>query len=53
MPRFLVGTTEDTWSFDAAYEAAKDGDIIEQGNHHELLKQKGFYSELYQSQFAE
>ena len=31
----------------------KDGDIIEQGNHHELLKQKGFYSELYQSQFAE
>ena len=29
MPRFLVGTTEDTWNFDAAYEAAKDGDIIE------------------------
>lgn len=31
----------------------KDGDIIEQGNHNELLQQKGFYSELYQSQFAE
>ena len=31
----------------------KDGDIIEQGNHDKLLKQKGFYSELYQSQFAE
>ena len=31
----------------------KDGDIIEQGNHNELLAQKGFYSELYQSQFAE
>ena len=31
----------------------KDGDIIEQGNHNELLEQKGFYSELYQSQFAE
>ena len=31
----------------------KDGDIIEQGNHNELLVQKGFYSELYQSQFAE
>ena len=31
----------------------KDGDIIEQGNHDELLEQKGFYSELYQSQFAE
>ena len=31
----------------------KDGDIIEQGNHDELLEQKGFYSELYQSHFAE
>ena len=31
----------------------KDGDIIEQGNHNELLAQKGFYSELYQSQFVE
>ena len=31
----------------------KDGDIIEQGNHNELLARKGFYSELYQSQFAE
>lgn len=31
----------------------KDGDVIEQGNHDELLEQKGFYSELYQSQFAE
>ena len=31
----------------------KEGDIIEQGNHNELLAQKGFYSELYQSQFAE
>ena len=31
----------------------KDGDIIEQGNHDELLEQKGFYSDLYQSQFAE
>ena len=31
----------------------KAGDIIEQGNHNELLARKGFYSELYQSQFAE
>ncbi|AXI26855.1 multidrug ABC transporter ATP-binding protein [Gemella sp. ND 6198] len=31
----------------------KDGDIIEQGSHDELLEKKGFYSELYQSQFAE
>ena len=29
----------------------KDGNIIEQGNHEELMKQKGFYSELYNSQF--
>ncbi len=31
----------------------KDGDIIEQGNHEELLKQNGFYASLYQSQFEE
>lgn len=30
----------------------KDGNIIEQGNHESLLKQGGFYSELYNSQFA-
>lgn len=30
----------------------KDGKIIEQGNHEELLEKKGFYSELYMSQFA-
>lgn len=29
----------------------KDGTIIEQGTHHELLEQKGFYAELYFSQF--
>ncbi len=29
----------------------KDGNIIEQGNHEELLEQKGFYAELYNSQF--
>ncbi len=29
----------------------KDGDIIEQGNHEELLAKKGFYCELYNSQF--
>ena len=31
----------------------KDGNIIESGNHEELLKQGGFYSELYNSQFSE
>ena len=29
----------------------KDGDIIEQGNHEELLKAGGFYADLYNSQF--
>ena len=29
----------------------KDGDIIEQGNHEELLAKKGFYYNLYNSQF--
>lgn len=29
----------------------KDGNIIEQGNHDELIKKKGFYAELYNSQF--
>ncbi|MBU3804039.1 MAG: ABC transporter ATP-binding protein/permease [Candidatus Cellulosilyticum pullistercoris] len=30
----------------------KEGKIIEQGNHEELLERKGFYTELYNSQFA-
>ena len=30
----------------------KDGNIIEQGNHEELLSKNGFYTQLYQSQFA-
>lgn len=30
----------------------RDGKIIEQGSHSELLQNKGFYSELYESQFA-
>ena len=31
----------------------KDGDIIETGNHEELMKQNGFYKTLYNSQFEE
>lgn len=30
----------------------RDGKIVEQGNHTELLEKKGFYSDLYMSQFA-
>jgi len=30
----------------------KDGNIIEQGTHRNLLKQNGFYADLYNSQFT-
>jgi ATP-binding cassette subfamily B protein len=30
----------------------KEGKIIEQGNHEELLQKDGFYAHLYNSQFA-
>jgi ATP-binding cassette subfamily B protein len=30
----------------------RDGDIVEQGNHEELIAQNGFYSQLYNSQFS-
>ena len=30
----------------------KNGNVIEQGNHEELLAQKGFYADLYSSQFS-
>jgi ATP-binding cassette subfamily B protein len=31
----------------------RDGDIVEQGKHEELLEKNGFYAELYNSQFVE
>lgn len=31
----------------------KDGDIVEQGTHEQLLAQRGFYADLYESQFAD
>jgi len=30
----------------------RDGNIVEQGTHEGLLKQNGYYAELYNSQFA-
>ena len=31
----------------------RDGNIVEQGTHHELLEKKGYYEQLYHAQFAE
>lgn len=31
----------------------KDGDILESGNHDELIAKNGFYAELYNSQFEQ
>jgi ATP-binding cassette subfamily B protein len=31
----------------------KNGDIIEQGNHKQLIAKNGFYAELYNSQFVD
>ena len=31
----------------------RDGKIVEQGRHEELLKRQGFYAQLYHSQFAQ
>ena len=31
----------------------RDGDVIESGNHQELMDKKGFYAELYNAQFSD
>ncbi len=30
----------------------EDGEVIEEGNHHQLLAEDGFYAELYHNQFV-
>ena len=35
------------------FSRMKDGDIVEQGNHEELLAKNGFYAKLYNSQFEQ
>ena len=55
--------TEDRTSFVIAHRLStiknadlilvlKDGDVIESGNHNELISQNGFYAELYNSLFS-
>ena len=52
-PKILI-LDEATSSVDTRTELLiNDGDIVEQGNHEELLAKNGFYANLYNSQFAE
>ena len=49
---FVVAHRLSTIRHSDAIIVMKDGHIIEIGSHEELLEKKGFYSELYNSQFA-
>lgn len=48
---FVIAHRLSTIKNDDTILVVKDGNIIEQGNHKELLEKNGFYSELYYSQF--
>ena len=48
---FVIAHRLSTIKSDDHILVVKDGNIIEQGNHKELIKEKGFYSQLYYSQF--
>ena len=50
---FFTGFALTTFCFIIAHLVMKDGDIIEQGSHDELLAKNGFYADLYRSQFAQ
>ncbi len=49
---FVVAHRLSTIKYSDVILVMKDGNIIEHGNHAELLEKKGFYYELYNSQFA-
>ena len=49
---FIVAHRQSTIQNADVILVMKDGHIIEQGNHEELLARKGFYAELYNSQFT-
>jgi len=50
---FVIAHRLSTIRFADVILVMKDGDIIEQGNHEELLAKNGFYANLYNSQFEE
>jgi ATP-binding cassette subfamily B protein len=51
-PSFIVAHRLSTIRSADVILVMKNGSVIEQGNHRELMKQGGFYADLYNSQFA-
>ena len=49
---FVYRTPEQIYSEADLILVMRDGHIVEQGNHEQLLAKNGFYTQLYQSQFA-
>lgn len=49
---FVIAHRLSTIKSAAVILVMNDGDVVEQGNHDELMEKKGFYYELYNSQFA-
>ena len=49
---FVIAHRLSTIKSAAVILVMNDGDVVEQGNHEQLMEKKGFYYELYNSQFA-